>query len=103
GLGTWLGSRRTGPFLLQRSVAAAGLAGGAGGVLITVLGGRLMGGSLDLLADRFPTSRVRLDQIGALFGENGFGPVSQLVTSAAEGLLFGGCIAAAMIVARQRF
>ena len=38
----------------------------------------MMGGSLDLLAQSFPASRLRLDQIGGLFGEPGFGPVSQM-------------------------
>ncbi|MEA3046328.1 MAG: hypothetical protein QOJ53_660, partial [Sphingomonadales bacterium] len=64
-------------------------------------GGRLMGGSLDLLARSFPDSRLRLDQIGGLFGENGFGPVSQIVTGGMEGALFGGCIVGAMILARR--
>lgn len=68
---------------------------------IPLLGGRLMGGSLDLLARHFPGSRLRLDQIGSLFGESGFGPISQVVTGGVEGLLFGGCIAGAMIIARR--
>jgi hypothetical protein len=65
------------------------------------MGGRLMGGSLDLLARTFPASRLRLDQIGALFGETGFGPVSQLVTGGLEGALFGGCVVSAMILGRR--
>ena len=60
-----------------------------------------MGGSLDLLARNFPDSRLRLDPIGALFGETGFGPVSQLVTGALEGLLFGACVVGALILARR--
>ena len=47
----------------------------------------MMAGSLDLLAQSFPASRLRLDQLGGLFGEPGFGPVSQSVTGALEGLL----------------
>jgi DNA-binding winged helix-turn-helix (wHTH) protein len=101
GLGAWLGSRGAGPPSLRRSVAAAGLAGGGAGILIPVLGGRLMGGSLDLLARSFPDSRLRLDQIGGLFGESGFGPVSQIVTGGLEGALFGGCVAGAMLLARR--
>ncbi|MEJ7777006.1 MAG: transcriptional regulator [Sphingomicrobium sp.] len=101
GLGAWLGSRGAGSPSLQRSIAAAGLAGGAAGVLIPLLGGRLLGGSLDLLARRFPNSRLQLDQIGGLFGESGFGPISQIVTGCLEGALFGGCIVGAMILARR--
>lgn len=99
GFGAWLGNR--GPPSLRRSIASAGLAGAAAGILIPILGGRLMGGSLDLLTRHFPNSRLRLDQIGVLFGENGFGPISQIVTGGLEGLLFGGCIAGTMIVARR--
>ncbi|WBY09362.1 hypothetical protein PIB19_08650 [Sphingomonas sp. 7/4-4] len=70
-------------------------------MLVPLRGGRLMGGSLDLLARHFPASRLRLDQIGGLFGESGFGPVAQLVTGALEGGLFAACIAGAMLLARR--
>ena len=103
GFGAWLGSRGTGRVPLRRSIAAAGLAGGAAGILIPLLGGRLMGGSLDLLARRFRDSRLRLDQIGGLFGESDFGPVSQVATSGLEGALFGACVVGAMIIARRSF
>jgi DNA-binding winged helix-turn-helix (wHTH) protein len=101
GLGAWLGRRGAPPLSLRRSAALAGLAGGGAGILIPLLGGRLMGGSLDLLARSFPHSRLRLDQIGGLFGEHGFGPISQIVTGGLEGALFGGCIVGAMILARR--
>ena len=61
-----------------------------------------MAGSLDLLARRFPESRLRLDPIGGLFGESGFGPVSRTITGALEGALFAACIVAAMLLARRR-
>ena len=102
GLGAWLGNRGAGRPRLRRGVAAAGLAGAAAGILIPLLGGRMMGGSLDLLASGFPDSRLRLDQIGALFGESGFGPVSQMVTGALEGLLFSASVVAAMTIARRQ-
>ena len=98
GLGAWLASKAG---TLRRSIAVAAVVGGGGGVLIVSLGGRLMGGSLDLLARSFPDSRLRLDQIGALLGENGFGPVSQIVTGGVEGALFGACIVGAMTIARR--
>jgi DNA-binding winged helix-turn-helix (wHTH) protein len=101
GLGAWLGSRETDAPSLRRSVAAAGIAGGAAGIVIPLLGGKLMGGSLDLLARSFSDSQLRLDQIGALFGERGFGPISQIVTGGLEGMLFGSCIVGAMILARR--
>ena len=87
--------------IAQEGAGLAALAGGAGGLVIPLLGGRMMGGSLDLLARQFPASRLRLDHIGALFGERGLGPVSQAVTGALEGALFAGCVVGAMILARR--
>ena len=60
-----------------------------------------MGGSLALLASRFPDSRLRLGQIGALFGEDGFGPITRLVTGGLEGMLFAAGIVGAMLIARR--
>ncbi len=101
GLGAWLASCLPGPVRLTPSFAAGGLATAAAGMAAVLLGGRLMGGSLDLLAQRFPQSRLSLDQIGAVFGEAGFGPVSQLATGAFEGLMFGGWVVLAMMLARK--
>lgn len=100
GFGAWLGWRQGRPRLRLGSGLAA-LAGGLAGVAIALAGGRLMAGSLDLLARTFPQSRLRLDPVGALFGELGFGPVSQVVTAGLEGALFGGCVVGAMIIARR--
>ncbi|MDP9423381.1 MAG: winged helix-turn-helix domain-containing protein [Pseudomonadota bacterium] len=97
GLGAWLAAGRS----VRRSMAIAGLAGGAGGAIVPLLGGRLMGGSLDSLVRQFPGSRLRLDVVGALLGESGFGPTTQLVTGALEGLLFGACVVGAMTFARR--
>ena len=97
GLAVWLARADR----LGRSVVIGALFGGLAGVAINALGGRLMGGSLDLLATNFPASRLRLDQIGQLFGEQGFGPVTQTVTGGLEGLLFGAFVIAAMHLARS--
>ncbi|HZF94071.1 MAG TPA: transcriptional regulator, partial [Allosphingosinicella sp.] len=58
GLAAWLAARSARP--LPHRLAAAGALGGAAGLLIPLLGGRTMGGSLDLLAQGFPASRLRL-------------------------------------------
>lgn len=97
GLAAFLAGRVPGP--LWRRLAAAGATGGAAGLAITLLGGRLMGGSLDLLASSFPDSRLRLGRIGDLLGEPGFGSLAQALTGAAEGALFAGCIVGAMRMA----
>lgn len=86
---------------LRRGAAAAALTTGAAGIVVPLLGGSLMGGSLDLLARQFPNSQLRLDRIGGLFGETGFGPVSQMVTGCLEGMLFGGFLVGAMLAARR--
>ena len=101
GLGAWLATLTAGPPRGVPSFAAGGLAGAAAGAVVPLFGGRLMGGSLDLLARQFPQSRLSLDPIGAVFGENGFGPISQIVTGGIEGLLFGGCVVGAMMLARR--
>ena len=98
GLGAWLAIRFRS---LRRGSAVAALCGGAAGILIALVGGRLMGGSLDLLAGAFPNSRLRLDEIGGPLGESGFGPITQLVTGGLEGALFAGCVVAAMVLARR--
>jgi len=101
GLGTWLASRGAEPLSLRRSVAIAVLVGAIAGTVIPLLGGRLMGGSLDLLARSFPDSRLRLDQLGNMFGEHDFGFVTQAVTGGLEGALFCGGLVAAMLLARR--
>jgi hypothetical protein len=98
GLGAWLGRRGS----TGRAIGAAGLAGAVAGIVIPLAGGRMMGGSLDLLARSFPDSRLRLDQIGALFGEAGFGPVAHIVTGGIEGLVFGAAVVGAMTIAQRQ-
>ncbi len=98
GLGAWLGARVS----TTVAVVGAGIAGTLAGIVGPLLGGRMMGGSLDLLAQSFPDSRLRLDQIGALFGEAGFGPIAQIVTGGIEGLVFGACVIGAMAIARRQ-
>jgi len=99
GLAAWLAAQGTAS--PRRNVAIAMLAGALAGVAISLLGGRLMLGSLDLLARSFPGSQLELGPIGAWFGESGLGPVGRAVSCALEGALFGGCIVAAMLLARR--
>jgi hypothetical protein len=101
GLASWLGGDGARPRSLRRCVATAASVGGLGGVAVVLLGGRLMAGSLDLLARSVPHSRLRLDAIGGLLGETGFGPLSQIVTAGLEGALFAACIVGAMLLARR--
>ena len=101
GLGLWLGARGRDPLPLRRCMITAGGAAALAGMAIPLFGGRLMGGSLDLLAQTFPESQLQLGMIGSWFGETGFGPIAQSVTGALEGLLFAPCVVGAMILARR--
>lgn len=102
GLSAWL-AFRAGWARLRRSAALAVIIGAVSGAVIALLGGRLMAGSLDLLARTFPDSRLRLDQISGLFGESGVGPHTGVVTGALEGALFSACVVAAMILAQRTY
>lgn len=102
GLGVWLSNRGNVDGTLFRKIAPAAFLGGIAGAAIPTLGGRLLGGSLALLAELLPQSRLRLDQIGAFFGEAGFGRISQIMTGALEGTLFAACIAGAILLARRQ-
>lgn len=101
GIGAWLAMRERPRLSLRSAIAFAALAGAAAGMIIALIGGRLMGGSLDLLARTFPGSRIGLDRLGALFGESGFGPITRLATGVLEGALFAACLVAAMVIARR--
>jgi hypothetical protein len=50
---------------------------------------------------QFPGSRLRLDAMGSLFGESGFGAGAQLATGALEGMLFGACVVGAIRLAER--
>ncbi|UIJ44398.1 transcriptional regulator [Sphingomonas cannabina] len=100
GFATWISVDRQLEF--GGSAAVGGLAGGAAGLLVPLLGGHLLGGSLNLLAHGFAGARFRLDAIGALLGEEGFGRVSEALTATIEGGLFGICVAGALALGRSR-
>lgn len=99
GIGSWFAGRPS--TSLRRGAAGAAVAGALAGMATVLLGGRLMGGSLDLLARGFPGSRLRLDALTALFGERGFGLVTRAVTAPLEGALFATCVAVAVKLARK--
>ncbi|RZI61500.1 MAG: transcriptional regulator [Zymomonas sp.] len=73
----------------RRGLTAAGAICVVVGALVPWLGGHLMGGSLNLLTEGFPLSRLALTSLGRVFGESSFGPVSQSVSAGLEVGLFG--------------
>jgi hypothetical protein len=94
GVGAWF-ALRSGS--LNRGIAMSGLAGAIAGVVIFLLGGRLMFGSLLLLAETFPNSRLRLGQVAHLFG-----PATSAATTILEAALFSSCVVGAMAIARRK-
>ena len=102
GFSAWLAIWRQRRLSLRWGVTIAALVGGGAGFLIAALDRPMMGGSLALLADRFPKSRLRLDQVGQLFGERDFGPVTHAATSALEGALFAACLIGAIVLAGKK-
>ncbi|WIJ26946.1 winged helix-turn-helix domain-containing protein [Devosia sp. RR2S18] len=86
---------------IRRAALVGCLTTGLAGALIPLLGGQMLGGSLELLTLSFPNSQLRFGHNGLFFGENGFGPVAQVVTGALEGILFGGSTVAAMALAKD--
>jgi hypothetical protein len=100
GTGAWLASKVR---FARQAVALGGVTGAAGGIIIALLGGRLMLGSLELLAQAFPGSRLRIDQLGRLFGEAGFGPVTHYSSTVLEAALFSACVVGAVMIARRKW
>jgi DNA-binding winged helix-turn-helix (wHTH) protein len=98
GLGTWLGFKSGS---VRAASALAGISGALAGLAISLLGGRLMLGSLDLVAETFPGSRLRPDQLAHLFGEARMGLVTRFASTILEAALFSACVVGSMMLARR--
>jgi hypothetical protein len=77
---------------IQRRVVLAAGIGALGGLLIFLLGGRLLGGSLALLSESFPDARLQFGPLGQVSGG---------VTSVLEGAWFSFCLVGALMMARR--
>lgn len=96
-----MGAILGGGFNAKRSlypVMGAAVAGCLGGVLISFLGGHLMGGSLKLFVQSFGDSKLQLDALGYYFGEIHFGFITQTLLSGIEGFLFGACVVGGIVL-----
>ncbi len=100
-VGARRGARRGSRVVVRRyATVGAGIAGAITGGLLPLAGGRMMGGSLDLVARSFSDSRLELDRFGAMLGEVSFGPATQVLLGVAEGFIFGCCVIGAMFLLR---
>lgn len=70
-------------------VLGAALGAMCAGILLTVIGGNLFSGSLEIVARSFADSQMRMDPLAPFFGEVHFGQSTQIIFGAIEGLLFG--------------
>ena len=91
---------RRAPSVRTASLLAA-CAGATAAVVIVLLGGRLLLGSLAGLTADFPSSHLHAERIGSVFGDPQFGPVTQLVSAGLEGALFASCVVAAIELVRR--
>jgi hypothetical protein len=87
----------------RRAGIIAAAFGGVSGMLIWLLGGRLMLGSLEGLSHGFPQSRLRLDLISQPFADPMLNSGAHLVAAAAEAALFSVGVVVAIVVARRRY
>ncbi len=94
GLGLFAAERGLAP---RWAALLAALLGAKAGVTATLVGGRLLGGSLSELAAQFPASRLRLDALAGFVGEPGFGALSAALSAGLEGALFCGGVAWALL------
>ncbi|WP_294299899.1 transcriptional regulator [uncultured Sphingomonas sp.] len=93
GLAAWFATRMA----LRRAILAAGVIGGLAGSVIVLTGGRLLAGSLMLLSDAFPGSRLKFGALTEIAG-NTLGPT---LAGAFEGGLFAACLVAAITLAER--
>ena len=105
GLSVALGLLAGGGFNSARPVRSVGLTAlscAIAGLLLQLLGGRLMAGSLALVAQRFDHSRIDVTPLARLFGQVEFGSAAQAALASLEAAVFGGCVVGALLFARRR-
>ncbi len=88
-LGAILAAQIFGESRAWQRVVGASLGAMCAGILLTVIGGNLFSGSLEIVARSFADSQIRMDPLAPFFGEGHFGQTTQIVMGALEGLLFG--------------
>ena len=99
GLAAWLSRGGS----VRRGVAVAAACGAAAGIVISLLGGRLMLGSLELLASGFPNSRLRLDELTRPFATPTLNHLAHVVDAGAEVGLFVAGVVGTITLARRWF
>ncbi|MFN3747861.1 MAG: transcriptional regulator [Sphingorhabdus sp.] len=88
-------------FLTNAAISAA--IGLVAGIMISLSGGKLLGGSLEALTQQFGQAGLKLAPLGGLLGEAGFGPSSEALSAGLEAMLFCACIAMMVVHAERRW
>jgi DNA-binding winged helix-turn-helix (wHTH) protein len=84
-------------------VLGAGLGAMCAGILLTIIGGNLFSGSLEVVALSFADSQIQLEPLAPYFGAASFNHTRQIVFGAIEGLMFGtGLMIGVEILSRPR-
>ena len=73
----------------KRTAVLAALCCGLAGLLLTLSGRPLVGGTIHAIADSADGSRATLTPLGRLIGEPDFGPISSAILAFGEGAVFG--------------
>lgn len=102
GFGTALGAALAGDEGPWRRIAGASAGAMCAAVSLSLIGGTLFSGSLEILARSFADSQIGMEPLAAFFGEGHFGRTTQVVLGAVEGLMFGGGMMGGMWVAEGR-
>lgn len=84
------------------AIVSATLVGASFTGLTALAGGSFLGGTLALLEAQFPASHLQMADVGALFGDEGFGETSRFFTAMIEGSVFASAIVYANLVWRTR-
>ena len=100
GLAAWLvlSARTRGPVLLVGGAAAIGM---TAGLIIHLVGGRLLAGSLSALQQELSDTRLDIGRLAQPFGQADLGGPSLAATTIAESGLFVVAVAFAMLFARR--
>ncbi|NCP24442.1 MAG: transcriptional regulator [Erythrobacter sp.] len=97
GAALWLAWRRRSGLAAAAILALA--IGGSGGLLVDLVGGRLLGGSLRALQLGLGDTRLHLETLGAVFGESGFGPRTLMAATVTEGAILAATTVCAVMLA----
>ncbi len=95
--------RRPGQWRSLLYIVFGALGGMIASIALTVMGGNMFTGSLEIMRQSFDASQIRLETIATIFGEGEFGRTTQIALGALEGLLFAGGVTAGIeIFTRSR-